>query len=619
VTWVGCAAGTALLVASRRPLHLVAPGGLSLRDQALGEIALLGTALAIMAPGFAVAVLVRARRADVAFLGWLLVSSFFTLADALVYDAFGRHLWALWGYARADGGWEVAGGAARWFRVGLAQVLMAAACVAAGALPGRWVGRRPGSVTGIERRATMGILVAAATVVLTTALSSPLWASEASQESAFETFAVDIRVLRHPDAEWGQVSVLEAQLSTRLGNARDRLRGDARRACAIHGRSEGHLPNVLVVFVESFRTDVVTEELMPRLTRYARGGLRLDGHLAGSILSEAGLFALLFARNPLLYDWTLDGKSPPCATRAFSELGYTTAYFSGQPETWRRAEEFVNARTFHEYHHDDRGGWVEWDERALRGLTELARSSERPVFGVAYLMSSHFEYQFPPRYEIDRPAASASAWPKTDMRGLGAADAAVLRNRYRNSMRFLDDAIMNAIDQLDPRSSIVVVTGDHGESLYEDGRFGHGYSFADVIARTPAIIVGPGIVSGRRDAPSLHADLLPTLLSASTAGRVTLSGVDGRDLQAPAAPGGAEERDAVLLAADDVGRDMAIAELRSGDQRLDLQIRLGTARVTWDGMRDPLGKRQANQHLTPGLRQDLVRGFDSALRDMERD
>src|SRR6185295_11397073 len=124
---------------------------------------------------------------------------------------------------------------------------------------------------------------------------------------------------------------------------------------------------------------------------------------------------------------------------------------------------------------------------------DFVRRSEKPAFGVAYLMSSHFEYRYPPAYAVDRPADSAANWPETNMRTLRGEEAQVFRNRYRNTMRFLDDLIMDAVGSLDPSRTIVVVTGDHGESLFDDGRFGHGYSFADVIAKTPAIVVGPGV------------------------------------------------------------------------------------------------------------------------------
>jgi membrane-anchored protein YejM (alkaline phosphatase superfamily) len=405
---------------------------------------------------------------------------------------------------------------------------------------------------------------------------------------------------------------MEAQLSAPVRSLLERLRDASRKTCVRRGTSGGVLPSVVVVVVESFRSDVVTDELMPRLARYARGGARFDGHMAGSILSEAGLFTILYSESPLLYDAALDAGRKPCAVEAFSALGYRTAYFSGQPERWRRQEEFIGASRFDDYHHDDSGSWAEWDRRALEGAAALARTSPKPVFAVAYLMSSHFEYRFPPEYAVDKPVESASTWPSTNMRTLGGAEAPVIRNRYRNTMRFLDDLIMDAVGALDPAHAIVVVTGDHGESLFDDGRIGHGYSFADVVVKTPAIVVGPGVSPNRRSDATLHVDLLPTVLHAATGGAVRLDGVDGRDLFDQANL----PREAVLLAAADVGRKLAIAELRDGVGRLDLQIRLSEGIVTWDGLRDPLGKWAESQRLDAAGRRNLVRAFERVVGDI---
>jgi arylsulfatase A-like enzyme len=200
------------------------------------------------------------------------------------------------------------------------------------------------------------------------------------------------------------------------------------------------------------------------------------------------------------------------------------------------------------------------------------------------------------------------------MRRLGGEDATVFRNRYRNTMRFLDDAIMDAVGSLDPARTVVVVIGDHGESLFDDGRWGHGYSFADVIAETPAILVGPGIEPRRRTDATLHADLVPTLVHAVTQGAAALDGVDGVDLLDPSVP----FRASTLLAAADVGRDLSIAELRSGTDRLDLQIHLKEGTAVWDGLRGPDGRRTQNQRITPEKRRSLVQAFTAAVGSVAR-
>jgi arylsulfatase A-like enzyme len=59
---------------------------------------------------------------------------------------------------------------------------------------------------------------------------------------------------------------------------------------------------------------------------------------------------------------------------------------------------------------------------------------------------------------------------------------------------------------------VVVITGDHGESFLDDGTIGHGIRVSEFQNMTPAIIGAPNIEPRVVDEPTMHADLLPTLL-----------------------------------------------------------------------------------------------------------
>src|SRR5690606_37629753 len=69
-------------------------------------------------------------------------------------------------------------------------------------------------------------------------------------------------------------------------------------------------PNVVLIVAESLRHDVFGPQLMPRLWRWARGGVVATRHDAGTMYSEAGMFALLFGRSPAVYHPTLDAGVP---------------------------------------------------------------------------------------------------------------------------------------------------------------------------------------------------------------------------------------------------------------------------------------------------------------------
>jgi hypothetical protein len=58
-----------------------------------------------------------------------------------------------------------------------------------------------------------------------------------------------------------------------------------------------------------------------------------------------------------------------------------------------------------------------------------------------------------------------------------------------------------------------VVTGDHREEMREQGHVGHGSALTVQQIHVPMVVLGDGVPVGRRDAPTSHADVVPTLLS----------------------------------------------------------------------------------------------------------
>ena len=95
-----------------------------------------------------------------------------------------------------------------------------------------------------------------------------------------------------------------------------------------------------------------------------------------------------------------------------------------------------------------------------------------------------------------------------------------MRARYDGAVRSSDRAIGRLLDALAGDGAlanpVVVVTGDHGEELYEDyGIAGHGDTIgAERSQVVPILLVGPGVPKGqvRDDQVRLH-DLGATLLS----------------------------------------------------------------------------------------------------------
>jgi arylsulfatase A-like enzyme len=183
---------------------------------------------------------------------------------------------------------------------------------------------------------------------------------------------------------------------------------------------------------------------------------------------------------------------------------------------------------------------------AVRTMRSL--ESRGPFFLVVFFSTAHFPYAAPSpfygrftdasyrgRYKYDKPVGLGAEAPAD------ASDQKQVRALYDGAVTAIDDAAQQVLDALEAdgiaKSTIVVVTGDHGETLYDHGHGqGHGdHLFGDEGTHVPLVIVDPR--SSPRTPPHAPArepaivrdvDLAPTLY-ALTGVRPPVD-LDGRSL-----------------------------------------------------------------------------------------
>lgn len=85
---------------------------------------------------------------------------------------------------------------------------------------------------------------------------------------------------------------------------------------------------------------------------------------------------------------------------------------------------------------------------------------------------------------------------------------------YSGEVAYVDSQLGNLFDFLERKdltgSTLIVLTGDHGESLGEHGELTHSYFAYNSTIWVPLIISGPGIAPGRSDVYACHTDIFPT-------------------------------------------------------------------------------------------------------------
>ncbi len=178
---------------------------------------------------------------------------------------------------------------------------------------------------------------------------------------------------------------------------------------------------------------------------------------------------------------------------------------------------------------------------AIRAMRSM---EDRPFFLVVFFSTTHFPYAAPyPDYSRFADPAYDGAYLYEKTVGLGSpseaspADTRQTRALYDGAAYATDRAAGRILDALGSDGlsdrTIVVVTSDHGENLYEDGHGqGHGdHLFGDQGTHVPLVVYDP-----RATAPHVEqaivqtVDLTPTLCE--LAGVLPPANMDGRSLAA---------------------------------------------------------------------------------------
>jgi arylsulfatase A-like enzyme/Flp pilus assembly protein TadD len=102
---------------------------------------------------------------------------------------------------------------------------------------------------------------------------------------------------------------------------------------------------------------------------------------------------------------------------------------------------------------------------------------------------------------------------------------------YDGEVAYVDQSLkklLDAVDGLDGGRTVIILTGDHGESLGQHGEDTHGFLAYNTTLWIPLIVAAPGLKSGRVDQTVVHTDLFPTVCD--LLGLRVPSGLDGLSL-----------------------------------------------------------------------------------------
>ncbi len=292
-------------------------------------------------------------------------------------------------------------------------------------------------------------------------------------------------------------------------------------------------PNVVFVSLDTTRQDHLgiygyERDTSPHLDALGGRGLVFDRAVAQMTItnpSHATMFTGLYPRTHKVGENSRkladDFLSLP---EVFKNHGFSTGGFvSGHP---LRKQITGLSQGFDHYDSEmqRRRNGEDTVARAIEWLAQLrAAETENPFFLFVHFYDAHGPFRYRAQFNDDfvspepgKRAAFVQEYQEiTDIDGNPIEFENHFVDRYDVGLRYQDEQLGKLLNVLDLNDTLVIVTADHGETLFERAtqlNLNHGTSVFQEQIRIPLVFAGPGIEPGRNDRLAETTDLLPSVL-----------------------------------------------------------------------------------------------------------
>ena len=388
--------------------------------------------------------------------------------------------------------------------------------------------------------------------------------------------------------------------------------------------AEAQRPNLLLVTIDALRADHLSSygygrPTTPRLDGLARAGVRFASAFANAPMTKPSLPQMLTSRyfpdatHPTLASLLFAGGVP--LTRAILNNDYLALWLMFEGRDAFDATTMAPLRAEH------------LTSAALRWL-DRARGDRFALY--LHYLDAHTAYQVPGAKAgrfVDPGYAGPIGLRFADTEGARAgrytgAERTRIVDLYDGAIRYVDDEVGRLLDGLEARglleNTLVVVTADHGEELWDHGAFFHGQSLHDELLHVPLIVKlphgeGAGTVVSRLVE---LVDVVPTI--GAVMGLPVPEGVAGENLLPLVQRGGTDGQAVVFARAANAEFPYRFA-LRTPTHKLIVSVEDGAEQL-YDLERDPLERTNlAGRPDVAAVLDDLrarLAGFRHDLRNL---
>ncbi|HSA29959.1 MAG TPA: sulfatase-like hydrolase/transferase [Phycisphaerae bacterium] len=277
-------------------------------------------------------------------------------------------------------------------------------------------------------------------------------------------------------------------------------------------------PNILLLFLESWRADCMNEVVSPNIHRMAQRSAVFNNHFSSGNCTTAGVFSPFYGIHSTY--WTAVKANAthidnPVLIDALEANGYDFGIFADSDFDRHKIKDTIFRGI--DVHEDFAGDTPDMNDRDLNdrllAFALDAHIAGRPFFGFAFYKSTHFGYHYPKDVAHFSPAYKLNI-----INPDGRRDRQTYFNDYRNAVYYTDMLIGHLLDELEAagvlEDTIVVITSDHGEEFDDnhEGYWGHVGNFTGYQIRVPLVVYVPWAAPRQINQVTAHVDIAPTLI-----------------------------------------------------------------------------------------------------------
>jgi len=277
-------------------------------------------------------------------------------------------------------------------------------------------------------------------------------------------------------------------------------------------------PNIIVVFFESWRFDMMNEDVTPNVFALSQKSSVFLKHFSSGNSTVAGVFGFSYGLDATY--WTVVKANNilidnPAIIDVLKDNEYAFGIYARSNFERHKIKDAVFRGI--EVHESFAGQTkVDQDRDMTRQVISFIREqhcNRKPYLAFAFYKSNHFPYDYPNVDSVFLPAEDINLIFANEN-----TDPVYYRNDYMNSTHYVDRLVGEIIQQVDSlgdmSNTVIIITSDHSDELNDNraNYWGHGSNFTKYQTMVPLVLYLPGREPQQIDYPTSHIDIAPTFL-----------------------------------------------------------------------------------------------------------